>query len=543
MKNSGEGSAPPSLAEIKAKLGSSGTTLKVRPRKDRKPHKLHLTDHAPNNLISLLSEIINFNDRVVVTVTSNVMMDEVKELVESAGLKSDKEIKIFIHKTDRYMHLKKLGITFEPDEDRPPWPSTNSESQYNLDQREKAKESALFRAQLASGVSTSVFNPDYPDAIQITIMVHAVLFHSLRLIEMEDSDAHVIMFKPGINDFQNDRCVKVANLSAGEVAEFSERPDRFRYPELLACLNVDYVVESNMVIDMIESSYVRYNDGNLILNSTYTRQPSPKTKLVRSWLTSKKRSGTLPIVFNIMNKAFFNNEAVLIGDGISSRYSFNKVRSDIDMIDAPAVVKLSQPPPKMIEGLGKQLGLDFQAMKKAIVIEYAECVLRRIEPEQEVWFICDRGIAKWLGEEIEAFADVEIIPVDDGGRFLRKHIDRDDNPVAYAVYDGYMEVVKLTKSEPALKQWIKDNNVGGKYLEKLMADLMVTATLALREGFDGTQPINNFKFTVNIADRLMVEDRRAAKLVKLIDSSLGRYIKSDDARDSVFERYVESPYL
>ncbi|GAG77547.1 unnamed protein product, partial [marine sediment metagenome] len=250
MSNSDTDSTQPTLAEIKAKLPCSDTAPMTMTfnRKEKKVHSLHVTDHAPSKLISHLRESLKYNYRIVVAVPSNSMVDAVKELLDNAGLTSDKEIIFSICKTERYIFLKKRGITFEPREDRPPWPCDDSESQHNSDLRKKAKESALFRAQLASGVSTSVFNRDYPDAIQITIMVHAVLFHSLRLIELEESNASVIMFKPGINDFQNDRCVKVTNLRKGQVAEFRERPDRYKYPELLAYLDVDYIVESNMVI-------------------------------------------------------------------------------------------------------------------------------------------------------------------------------------------------------------------------------------------------------------------------------------------------------
>jgi len=500
-------------------------------------HKIYLTNNSADKLIEQIQDETKTNNRVVVVVTSNAMIGPAKRKLDKFAKSAQKKISVSIFTTLGYVYFKEHGASYQYDENAPPWKYSAKKISFDetLDQGFDIK--AVKRR---VSISKTVFPTGNTSEAQVVIMVSNVLNNPIRLDEVEEKNSSVIFLNPSIEDFR-DFHYKEITIDDQLIKGFDERPETARLTLLLDKLQVHYILESTLVADLIQSSYTRYSTPIDTSQPTPANWTSHQVTLYTNEITTKRYSGTFPIVFELFKKDHLGKKGTFIGDGLGAMNSFNRVRSSIDMIDTPVVVKVSQPHTNFRKNLNEQLGIGEAETKKAIMLDSVRSVLRRVRVGQEIHFVCDLRTAIWL-KEIPGLENHQIIKTDLNFREYRRQVKdgdivEDDYPLLPLLHKKYVIASELKKARPALFRFIKQNSITDVRREKLISVLLLTITMAIRKGVNEDQPMHDFTFIDYWKDSMEPSGKYAKKLLTLCMDVIHEYANNKETLGKVVDRY------
>jgi hypothetical protein len=505
-------------------------------------HRIYLTDCSAKELIVQTEQVMKNNKRIIIAVASNAMVDPVKNKLDKWASKSKESILSKICETKSYQHYAEHGYSYHFDEDSAPWTYNGKLVAFD---EETGPDVTIKTIKRRKARKDDLFPEGNDDAIKIVILVNNVLFNPKQLQACENNNASVIFLNPSIDAFRNFHMVR--RKEEGKTVErFLKRKADESFPVILENLDVNYIVESSLVTDLIQSSYSAFSKPIRLHQTSYATQSDHVVNLYVSDVASKRYSGVLPIVFEVYKKERLNKKGVLVGDGLAQLNNYNNVRSSITPIEVPVVVKVSQPHRYFTRNLMEQLGFepkDEWKVKKAIILNGVKAVLRRTAAGQEIHFVCDRYTATWLGD-IPVLKGLKFIETDMGKAEYQRGLDKGeinekDNPLRTLLQRRYEVAITLGKSKSALDRYIKSNKVFDQSLEKFITSIMFTTTVTFREGVYGGKLIPEFEFEENSDVPSKADGHIYKKLVKLCAYALSKYAPDVKMQKAIFKRYDE----
>lgn len=558
------------------------TTNKVIPARNSR-HTVYHTDDSAGELIKQVNACVQTHNLITIPVTSYKNADRVKALLDAGGIEHPtKDVVISVYTTRGYL-LQQPPFNFKHRyaDGSKPWEYLEANTATDKQRLKAILESPKWKKR-AEDISGTLFPSDNDDGISIVITLNDALLTNPR--DLDYYDPKVIMFNPGANEFQHYCREWQKQNDKGEIIESvplderdGDKPDSKwkkvsvprplaqRYPFKLRSLYATLITGSDVVKDLIQTSYAVCREPVPQLESSSGPKRNLNISIIASKHAAKKHSGTLPILLELLNKSSFDGKATLIGDGTYGLYSFSSLRSSIEMIDGPVILKVSHPSLEQIKSLEKQLGMKKPVIKRAIIIDNVKSALRRVNEGQDVHIICEPRIEKFI-QNIPEIAGLKPIRVDvDKTEFyvdnIKNRTDEERNPVAELLNKSVAEVAVLSRSRAAFNKYVRKNNVRDAKLIKLLSGLLLKVTFDIRERVEyietpsktnktdeSTESKSDFKFEIGVKPVVPefnfrlgphphMKDTDYPKLLTFCMDMLDKHAGDEYAKKQVFWQY------
>lgn len=495
-------------------------------------HRIHQTENSRGELTRHLDRSTRIFKRAVIAVPSHQMIDAVYNFVDSSPFGKRDDVGISRYITPYYLYQTKFNVKFEYKKIGAPWEYSAS---LPTEEVKRIKNDPKW-IELEKTLSSSVFPENGSHPIQVQIMLSKALCNAPIVAELERERASVFFFNPGSNDFQDFFHTMVKKDDKWE-AVFEQRPPDQHYPTILRRLRTSYIVESDLTVDLIKTGYSR-NDYEIETEQCGSRSSlSHGVVLLSSEVSYKRLSGYFPILFEYLNKSEWKGKGKCVGAGLAPAFSFNRLAYSIENMSGPVLVRLGEPHPDILRNWNEQMGGGTQSIKKRILIDQAQTILRRMEPGSTIYFVGGARTVVWL-KEIPELSDNNVISANKLP-LPKMGLNMDTEIVAKVIGDKVGIASNLTKSTHAFDRFINRHDIEGVHLQELVVNLLVAITNSIKNGESELSPQPAFKFGPTLVQGIEITNKKStySRLVKLCEIVINKYAADPATQSELYERY------